>query len=401
MSDRAMQSTATTSDARSSEQKVLFICARPRIDDVARGDLDRLLSSKLDWDYLMAAAQRHALLPLMHHHLSTSQLDFVSPAHAKQLKTVFQENVARNLVLMNELASITHSLQSSGVESFPFKGPVLGLMAYDDPGLRQSVDLDIVVRPTDVGRARECLTTRGYRLTRRLDPRQTQFLISRQHNLQFARDEGRLMVELHWRIAPELFAPGFGAEDLWSKLKTVTVKDIELRSLPVEDLLMTLCVHGARHLWERLSWVTDVAALISTTDEIHWTELLAMAKRTQTERILLVGLQLAKELLNAQLPAEISQAIADDAMVATLVDTLTNRICESERDNSFRQSFRCHLQMRSGWSARLRYCRFAMSPTDGELEMMSVPRGFNFLYYGLRPWRLLATRASRQASQNP
>ena len=396
-----MQSRATTSDGRSSEHKILFICARPRLDDDARGELDRLLSSILDWDSLMAAAQRHALLPLMHHHLSKCKTDLVPPAHAKQLKTVFQENVARNLVLMNELRSITQSLQSSGVESFPFKGPVLGLIAYDDLGLRRSVDLDIVVRPTDVERARECLTTRGYRLTRRLDPRQTQFLISRQHNLQFARDEGRLMVELHWRIAPKLFARGFGAEELWSKLKTLNIGDVELSSLPVEELLMTLCVHGARHLWERLSWVADIAALISAIDEIGWIHLLAMAKRTQTERILLVGLQLAKELLNAQLPPEISQAIADDPIVATLVETLTRRICESERDNSFRQSFRCHLQMRSGWSARLRYCRFAMSPTDGELEMMSLPRGFNFLYYGLRPWRLLATRSSRQASQNP
>jgi hypothetical protein len=42
-----------------------------------------------------------------------------------------------------------------------------------------------------------------------------------------------------------------------------------------------------------------------------------------------------------------------------------------------------------------------MSPTDGELELMSVPRGFNFLYYAVRPWRLLATRGSRHASQNP
>jgi hypothetical protein len=395
-----MQSTATKFKAGGSEEKILLICARLHLDDTARADLDRLLSSKVDWDHLIATAQRHALLPLMHHHLSKSQLDLVPPAHAKHLKTVFQENVARNLVLMNELQSIAHSLQSGGVESFPFKGPVLGLIAYDDPGLRQSADLDIVVRPTDVEKAWKCLTTRGYRLSRRLDPRQAEFLVARQHNIAFARDEGRLLIELHWRIAPRLFARGFGAEDLWSRLKTTNVKGVELKSLPVEELLMTLCVHGARHLWERLSWVTDLAAVISATDEIHWTELLAMAKRTQTERILLVGLQLAKQLLHAPLPPEISKAIADDAMIATLVENLTNRICGPEANSSFRQTFKCNLQMRTGWSARLRYCRFAMSPTDGELELMSVPRGFNFLYYALRPWRLLATRRSRHASQN-
>ena len=395
-----MQATTTSVAAGSSEQRILLICARPRLDDAARTDLHILLNSKLNWDQLTAAAQRHALLPLMHHHLSKCKTDLVPPAHAQQLKRVFQENVARNLVLMNELGSITHSLQSAGVQSFPFKGPALGLTAYDDPGLRQSADLDIVVRRADVEKAWACLTTRGYRLTRRLDARQTQFLITRQHNIQFVREEGRLMVELHWRIAPKLFAPGFGAEDLWSKLKTINVNGGELKSLPVEETIMTLCVHGARHLWERLSWVTDLAAIISAADEIRWTELLAMAKRTKTERILLVGLHLAAELLKAQLPPEISEAIAADPMIATLGETFTRRICEPAAANSFRQAFKCHLQMRSGWSARLRYCGFAISPTDGELELISVPRGFNFLYYALRPWRLLATRGSRQASQN-
>jgi hypothetical protein len=400
MGNRGSQSNPSTY-TRGAERKVLRICARPRLDDADRANLNADLQQPLEWDSLIAMAQRHGLLPLMHYHLSKCKTDLVPPAHAKHLKTVFQENVARNLVLMNELASITQSFQSDGIESFPFKGPLLGLIAYEDPGLRQSVDLDIVVRPADVERARECLTKRGYRLTRTLDLRQTQFLISRQHNLQFARDEGRLLVELHWRIAPKLFAPGFGAEDLWSKLKSINVKGVELRALPVEELLITLSVHGARHLWERLSWVTDLAAVISTNDEIRGTELLAMAKRTQTERILLVGLRLAKDLLNAQLPAEISTAIDADPMVATLVENLTKGICASDANNSFRQTFKCHLQMRSGWSARFRYFRFAMSPTDGELELMSVPRGFNFLYYAVRPWRLLATRSSRHASQNP
>lgn len=86
-----MQSTATKSEGGSYEQKILLICARPRLDDPAREELNALLSSKLDWDLLMLAAQRHALLPLMHYHLSKLQLDLVPPAQAKQLKIVFQE----------------------------------------------------------------------------------------------------------------------------------------------------------------------------------------------------------------------------------------------------------------------------------------------------------------------
>ena len=379
------------------ERSVLLICARPFLNNSDRANLGPRLDSSLNWETLFSTARRHGLLPLMYHHLSQLGLDRIPPATAQNLKLSYQENVARNIVLLDELLAISVELKSRGIESLPFKGPVLGLFAYGDPGLRQSADIDLVVQLKDVGRASQCLTEHGYRLTRSLDARQVKFLVARQHNIQFAQDQGRVMIELHWRIAPKLFAKGLGADDLWSKLETTTIKKVELSSLPVEPLLLALCVHGARHLWERLSWVTDLAAVISSARSIDWTEVWALARRTQTQRMLLVGLQLAHELLQAPLPTEMAMAISDDAITTKVADTLATKLFQIQPQSSFRHTFRSNLRMRNGWSSRLRYCGFAISPTDGELELMSVPRGFNFVYYGLRPWRLLSTRKSRHA----
>jgi len=38
----------------------------------------------------------------------------------------------------------------------------------------------------------------------------------------------------------------------------------------MEDELVLICIHGAKHFWERLMWIADVAALISRQTAINW-----------------------------------------------------------------------------------------------------------------------------------
>ena len=42
---------------------------------------------------------------------------------------------------------------------------------------------------------------------------------------------------------------------------TVEIGGQRLRTFSIEDTLVMLCVHGAKHFWERLGWVLDIAKL--------------------------------------------------------------------------------------------------------------------------------------------
>jgi len=44
----------------------------------------------------------------------------------------------------------------------------------------------------------------------------------------------------------------------------------DVSALSVEDELVLICIHGAKHFWERLMWIADVAALISAQTAINW-----------------------------------------------------------------------------------------------------------------------------------
>ena len=121
-----------------------------------------------------------------------------------QFRRDYQENAARNVLLADELASIIKTLSDSGVDAINFKGPALAIAAYGDLSLRRFIDLDLIVRRNDVASAIEVLSALGYAPAGDLDPQHQSMLLEHQHNLQFTR--GRIIVELHWQVASELFA---------------------------------------------------------------------------------------------------------------------------------------------------------------------------------------------------
>lgn len=373
-----------------SERDLLRACLQRDLGKPDRERFHDLLRPDLDWRYLLSMAQRHALLPLLYYQLQKCDAGLVPTAHLQKLKFCYQENLARNLVLMDELLSIARDLRARGIDCLPFKGPLLGMVAYGDPALRQSVDLDVLVLPADLVKARDCLVARGYQATKEVNARQEQLLIRNQHNMQFARDH--LLVELHWRVAPQLFASGMGADELWAHLETVKVQEVELKSLRTEELLLALCIHGARHFWERMSWVCDIAGLLLRNREVDWKRLLKRARETDCERMVLLGLCLARDFASASLPDEIEQRLASDPVINSLVQTIGQRFFAADPSVTYVQTLRDQIRLRSHWRARARYLSFATSPNEEDFGLSSVPPLLNFVYYGLRPWRLLARR---------
>src|SRR6185295_1741043 len=162
--------------------------------------------------------------------------------------------------------------------------PVLALFAYGNVALRRFVDLDVIVKKSDVLKARDILLAEGYTPSKSLSLTQQELLLRTQHNMQFSRDHSRLIVELHWEVAPHLFASTVNVDKLWNDLVTVEIRGTHFKSLSPDDLLFSLCVHGSRHLWERLSWICDVAELI-TRHSFNWTVLLERAATADSERM--------------------------------------------------------------------------------------------------------------------
>jgi len=74
-----------------------------------------------------------------------------------------------------------------------------------------------------------------------------------------------------------------------------------------ERLLLALAIHGARHLWPRLSWLADLGDLQRQHPNLDWDVVLAEARRIRFERALATSLLLAHDLVDAPMPSWIRE----------------------------------------------------------------------------------------------
>jgi len=384
------------------EHELVVCCSRTQVNAPTRARIKTLLEQQIDWEYLYGFARRHSVLSLLYLQLNTVAPASVPSEELSRLKDYYQKNAGRNLFLTSELGRIIKDFASAGIEAIPYKGPALAISAYGNLDLRRFVDLDIMVRKADVISAKERLVAQGYQGDEAWTGSQESLLLRSQHNLTLKRDEGRLIVELHWEVAPDLFAASFQAEQLWDRLEPIKLNNFAARSLSVEDLLLSLCVHGSKHLWTRLAWICDVAEILKTRKDLDWTALCAQAQFTGTERMLLLGLHLANALFDAPLPDELNSPVLSDKTTALLAREVAVALFDGIEPviPSLRQSFGFNIRLRDSWRSRVRYCRFLFKPTDGDLGAVNLPGSLTFAYYIMRPFRLLrGDRERRVAGQ--
>jgi hypothetical protein len=389
----AVSNSATTgSSAPRPEVDLLLLCARAHLDEQRRQRIRDLVSQNLDWDYLLQLADRHGLQPLLHWHLTAICPNTVPQEPQQQLRVAFQRVSALNILLMHELQKLIGLFAENEVTAVPYKGPALALQLFGNVALRQFSDLDLLVHPRDVLRARDLLLRAGYEPLPPLTEGQQAVLLRTQCNLPFGREQRRMIVELHWKVSAPSFARPFETEDFWSRLVDGKLETTNIKLPATEDLLLALCIHGSKHLWERVAWIADIAGLISSETELNWEGLISRARRTGSERMLLLGLQLAERLLEVNLPDEVKAALKADAKVGFLADGVVRDLFTPDLTPSgISGYFLFQIKARRRLRDKLNYLRFTFTPNEEDLVRFNLPSSLSFLYYLVRPVRLVVT----------
>ena len=381
---------------RRPEVEVLLACARARVCAPLATRVRALVEGELDWDYLLRLADRHGLQPLLHTHLNAICAESIPTAPAQHLRETFRRVSALNIFLTCELQKLLGLFAAQGVQALPYKGPTLAAQLYGNVALRQFSDLDILVRPQDVPRARAVLMTEGYAPLLPLTDTQQAVLLRTQCNLPFTRERKRLVVELHWAVSAPYFARPFAADALWARLEDGQLAGQGIKQPAAEDLLLALCVHGSKHLWERLAWISDIAEISKQRRDLDWHSLLAAARATGSERMLLLGLRLAADLLDAELPAEVGRALAADAATGRLAAGVVRYLFTPDlTPGGVARYLRFQLRARRRLRDKMNYLRFVVTPTEEDLAQLPLPAPLTFLYYLLRPLRMIRTGGPR------
>src|SRR5579862_9372427 len=377
--------------AASPELEINLCCGRMLIDPVV-GERVRFLirSGGLDWPKAAAIADWHRLSPVVYEAIAGTAEDLVSPAQMDVLRKATAPSKGAGMSLLRELLRLHRLFDAAGIPVIPYKGPVLAWIAYGSFIRREYSDLDFVVEQKYIPGVVAALKSAGY--LPQFNPREAHAGQDRSAPGQypFLLHPQKILVEFHTERTLRYFPNPIDFQELTGRLITVEIGGQRLRTFSIEDTLVMLCVHGAKHFWERLGWVLDIAKLAAAQD-VDWKLAAQIAAKLESTRVFLLGLHLANDLFEVPLPEQLREEIGRDRTVHKLAEKVYAQYAGISGPSAGvlpRAAFRFWL--RDGIGQGLRHTlRLAMSPTESDRQTVRLPRWLAPLYMLVRPWRLL------------
>ncbi|HEX9483501.1 MAG TPA: hypothetical protein VF929_02935, partial [Gemmatimonadaceae bacterium] len=194
-------------------------------------------------------------------------------------------------------------------------------------------------------------------------------------------------------------------ESAFARGEDFVVGGVTVRGLSDLDNAVVLSAHAARHLYERLEWLSGIARIF-TANEYRVTEMLAHSRALGAGRALLVTAQVAHIVLGMPLNATWTSALDADKDARRLAVDMAFNLDSYGRNG---------VPFPEGGSLQMLYSRFLTTrrertsvlvrtlvmPTEHDWQSVRLPDTLMPLYWVIRPARLALLYAGRLLGVRP
>lgn len=283
----------------------------------AREQLLAGVAPGFDWESFLRLVRHHRVEAFAWKALADSQVEVPADVEA-ELSGFAGRIVARQLEAAASCRDLLERFADANIPLLFLKGLTLAALAYQNPALKSSIDIDLLIDPADLGAAARILREAGFALTTPSDsPGDNTLLAWHRGWKESVWTRGALQVDLHTRTAdhPRLIP----SIDVHSPRQMVDIGNgIVLPTLPRDELFAYLAVHGASSAWFRLKWIADFAAFLTDPGAAELNRLYRRSQRLGAGRAAGQALLLADDLFGSlqTSPKLRAQLRADRAIVA-------------------------------------------------------------------------------------
>jgi hypothetical protein len=351
-----------------------------------RARLEALLSAGLNWDGLLLLGEEHGVQGMLARCLQEIGYARVPGDARQKMQSGIRAQQLLTLGLTAELFRVLGDFAKAGIEAIPVKGPLLSQLAYDDPAMRSFGDVDLLLPQRFIPPAIERMLAMGFAPDLPLGALRS----GKVPGEYVFRRAGRL-VELHTERTFRHYPRPMRIEEMIGRKRQVSLDGRPVPELCLEDELVFHCIHGSKDFWERLIWVSDVAALLTKYPEIDWKKACRAAEDVGAKRMLHVGVQLASTVLGVHLPGPISKEIQGDARSRSLSEEIRESLpYAGHRPQGLVKRARYRAQMSGGGVPGLSYLlRLSLVPSQDDWDQSGGERKGWFWEVVRRPLRLI------------
>jgi hypothetical protein len=368
--------------------KFMILCCKIHLDAEDKKDLNRYIYSKeIQIKLLILLSHRHAVLPQVYRTLKT-----YFPSHPMTLsfKPYYLKVVQKNISMGHSLCEVLKLFKKHHIEVLSIKGIALSAQVYYDTTLRQFGDLDFLILKKDKNKFYELLLEHHYIPEITLTPQMQKYFLNAANVLGFTTPSSSF-IEIHWELLSKNYAIMLEEPMLWEETALTHIYHTPVRTLNLDNQLLYLSMHGSKHMYSKLLWVSDIAHIVTHHKDICWKKIIQKAKNLGCHRMLLLSLSLAQTLLGLKLPSDIARHITKDKHVEHLQKTcLKLHYTKTQSSKKSIRSFQFLLRLRERKSDKIRFVIYALFlPKFNDFQTLNLSKHFTFLYPILRPLRLM------------
>jgi|GEM_PF-4617340 len=265
-----------------------------------QGPFQDLVRPDLNWNYVIRAAGRHRITPLLFKAIiDTSAKEKVPPAVFEAMKKTYIACLMGNQRLYLQLAPLLEVFAANSIPVILLKGAALCLNTYSDIALRPFGDVDLLVHKENVPRCQQLIEESGYKVIL-----QNYFPVPDERNDELGCEwtyyKGQTVVELHWDLLDKLAPFNIDIDYFWHEAMEVDVQGQPALVMSPEKQLLHLCLHQFKHHWEHLRDLTDISLVIQKNrDSLNWDEISRAARDQELQHCVFHTLALCHQVLGS------------------------------------------------------------------------------------------------------
>ncbi|WP_175507766.1 nucleotidyltransferase domain-containing protein [Halomonas korlensis] len=389
-----MQDMTTEPFSLDSTLRLLILLARLELS-VPQQQYAMALCSRIDdWAEVTRQAKQQFVLPLVYRHLRHLSPPSLSSQDAALMRSQCLQILQHNLhVIAEQQRLVRELLDPLEIPYLFFKGPSLAARYYDDPAIRFCRDIDLLVPCDKAVDLLEAALQRNYQAH---NPKQLasdrgslDFAVRTQPVITLISPKG-VEIELHKQLDKE--GKLYRTDALLEARKPLPFGDTVLWTMPTSELFVYICLHHTRHYWSHLHWLVDLDAIQRHSD-FDLDDAYACAEKHGLTTSVAASMELYHAL--AQPEPALTHGLGENgrsllnACLATLQGgheaELALRHTRPTPDFAFSWQ-----STASYWLAyRLRSPFVPLMPTYTDYQFVPLPPRWQWLYYVIRPWRVL------------
>lgn len=354
-----------------------------------------------DWNEVTRLAQNQFVLPLVYRHLRRLNPPALSPDAAARMRNQCLISVQQSLhITAEQLRLVKDLLEPLGIPYLFFKGPTLAARYYDDPAMRFCRDIDLLVpKPRCVPLLEQALR-QGYQVKEpeelAADRTSLDFAVRTQSVISIV-SPGGVEIELHNQL--DRSGRLYDIQALINGSERLTVGGSQINVMPTRELFVYICLHNTRHYWSHLHWLVDLDA-IQRHPDFDLTDAYACAECRGLTATLEASLEL-HQALSAEGPDETTTLSANgrsllDACLATLQGGQEVELAMRKSRPTPEFAFNWQTTPSYRIACQLRQYRNHFLPKYIDYQTWPLPPYWQWLYYVIRPFRILIEQISSQ-----